>query len=46
VTLQVSDQETGDAGIRIRIGRLVIEVEAGFNREDLADVLKIAGSAC
>jgi len=46
VTLQVADQEPGNAGIRIRVGRLVIEVEDGFNQDVLADVLRIAGSAC
>lgn len=46
VTLQVADQEAGNAGIRIRVGRLVIELDSNFNRDALADVLKIAGSAC
>ncbi len=46
VTLRVSDEPARDNGIRLRIGRVTIEVEPGFNRELLADVIKIAGSAC
>ena len=46
VTLQVADESTPDSGIRLRIGRVTIEVDPGFNRELLAEVIKIAGSAC
>jgi len=48
VTLQVADPpSTGpEAGIRLRIGRLSIEVAPGFDHELLADVLRVAGSAC
>jgi hypothetical protein len=35
-----------EAGIRLRIGRLSIEVAPGFDHELLADVLRVAGSAC
>jgi hypothetical protein len=46
VTLQVADKFAGSAGIRLRIGRLAIEVDSGFSRETLADVLKVAAAIC
>lgn len=48
VTLQVADQPIvgPGVGIRLRIGRLAIEVESGFDPKLLADVLRVAGSAC
>jgi len=48
VTLQVGDQPIAGPGarIRLRIGRFAIEVEPGFDPKLLADVLRVAGSAC
>ena len=46
VTLQVADKFAGSSGIRLWIGRLAIEVDPGFSREALADVLRVAGSVC
>ncbi len=46
VTLQVADAPVRENGVRLRIGRVTIEVDPGFNRELLAEVIKIAGSAC
>ena len=48
VTLQVADPPSvgPEAGIRMRIGRLAIEVDRGFDHEVLADVLRVAGSVC
>jgi hypothetical protein len=34
------------AAIRLRIGKLEIEVKRGFDRELLAEVLRVAGPAC
>jgi hypothetical protein len=33
-------------GIRLRIGKLEIEVRRGFDRELLAEVLRVVGPAC
>jgi hypothetical protein len=48
LTLQVADQPIAGTGIgiRLRIGRLAIDVEPGFDHKLLADVLRVAGSAC
>jgi hypothetical protein len=46
VTLQVTDRQPANAGIRLRVGRLEIEVDPGFSRETLADVLQVAASVC
>jgi hypothetical protein len=46
VTLQVADQPASGTGIRLRIGRLTIELDPGFNRNLLTEVIKIAASAC
>ena len=47
VTLQVADRvAAGNTGIRLRVGRMEVEVDSGFDRETLADVLRIAGSVC
>ncbi len=46
VTLQVADDPTCENGVRLRIGRVTIEVDPGFNRDLLAEVIKIAGSTC
>ncbi len=46
VTLQVADQVAANAGIRLRVGRLEIEVDPGYNRKTLPDVLRVAGSVC
>lgn len=48
VTLQVAEQPIVGvgSGIRLRIGRLAIEVEPGFDHKLLTDVLRVAGSAC
>ena len=45
---EVADQAIAGTGtgIRLRIGRLAIDVEPGFDPKLLADVLRVAGSAC
>lgn len=47
VTLQVADPVSAvNTGIRLRVGRLEIEVNPGFSKETLADVLRVAASIC
>ena len=48
IPLQIQDERVGEraAGIWLRIGRVAIEVEPGFDRELLAEVLRVVGSTC
>ncbi len=46
IPLRVKENAEGSDGIRLRIGKLEIEVRHGFDGELLAEVLRIVGQAC
>ena len=47
IPLRIKESSAGrSAGIRLRIGKLEIEVSRGFDKELLSEVLRSVGSAC
>jgi hypothetical protein len=44
--VEIADSDTGEGGVSIRIGAACIEVQEGFNRTLLYDVLHVVMSAC
>jgi hypothetical protein len=48
IPLQVSEEEKqgGSGGIRLRIGRVLFDVEPGFDPQMLAEVLRVVRSTC
>ncbi len=48
IPLQLCEEDPSnrDTGIRLRIGRVIVEVERGFDRQLLAEVLEVVGAAC
>ena len=48
IPLNVTDDSIleSESGLRLRMGRLSIDVRPGFDRELLTDVLRVVGSVC
>jgi hypothetical protein len=48
IPLQVNESAGQDmaGGIRLKVGQLEIEIRRGFDRELLAEVLRVVGQAC